>query len=399
MPTAVLNIINEIEKFKKYLCLEAIVNFLSKFGKKIYENKNINNFKYLNYFIGNSLNTILKNESLPGFLKYKIINLIEKQKNQWKDSLYEKSILAKGKDNNNNNNIKRKSCHKKDNNSLSSNKSHRTRKRRHSNKSLKSVSPDNSFSIKNNTLEPNIYDTYNNFELYKNYTNRDSIHNGSPLIKRVSINTNDNNEEIIKIIKKDIQNYELFLKDNYINNKYELSIIKNIGNKYDWSIIEDILLKNNMDLAEIIRCYVEVCIDKISDISKIFISNDYIKNIIYYYSSNLTNKEKDIIHNKMINLYMNIQDICIDNLIMLEIMGYLLFILIENKLYFIKDLNNFINLDKEIVITIANAVKYAIISSGSKCKKYHNDFKQTKLFVDNTIFNEFVTNKIQDLLN
>jgi hypothetical protein len=72
---------------------------LSKFGKKIYESKNINNFKYLNYYIENNLNSILKNEDLPGFLKYKIINLIEKQKNKWQDSLYEKSILAKGKKN------------------------------------------------------------------------------------------------------------------------------------------------------------------------------------------------------------------------------------------------------------------------------------------------------------
>ena len=53
---------------------------------------------------------------------------------------------------------------------------------------------------------------------------------------------------------------------------------------------------------------------------------------------------------------------------------------------FIKELNNFIGKEKEIIITIAEVVKYAIISSEEKCKKYHNDFKQTKLFVDNSIF-------------
>ena len=162
-------------------------------------------------------------------------------------------------------------------------------------------------------------------------------------------------------------------------------------------MIEDILSKNNIDLREIIRCYVEVWIDQVVNNSKIFISNDYIKNIINYYSTYLTNKEIDIIHNKMINLFRNIQDICIDNFNMKEIMGYLLFILIENKLNFIKDLNIFIGMDKEIIITIAEVIKFAIISSQSKRKKYHNDFKQTKLFVDNSIFNDYVTSKIHEL--
>ena len=75
-----INVSSEIEKFKKNLCLEAIVNFLSKFGKKINENKNMNNLEKLNYFIDNNLNLILEKEKLPGFLKYKIINLIEKTK-------------------------------------------------------------------------------------------------------------------------------------------------------------------------------------------------------------------------------------------------------------------------------------------------------------------------------
>ena len=41
-----------------------------------------------------------KDSDIPSHLKYKIINLIEKQKNNWEESLYEKSIIAKGKDNN-----------------------------------------------------------------------------------------------------------------------------------------------------------------------------------------------------------------------------------------------------------------------------------------------------------
>ena len=219
------------------------------------------------------------------------------------------------------------------------------------------------------------------------------------LNNNTSYNNINNNEEIIKLVEKDLKKYEIFLKENNITNKSELDINNQIGNDYDWSKIEDILSQKNIDLGELIRCYVEVSIDQITNNSKIFVANDYIKNIIYYYSTNLTSKEKDIIHNKMINLFRNIQDICIDNFNMKEIMGYLLFILIDNKLSFIKDLNNFIGMDKEIIITMAEVIKYAILSSETQCKKYHNDFKQTKLFVDNSIFNDYVTNKIQDSLN
>ena len=376
-----INSKNEIEKLKN---LEGIVNFLSKFGKKIFENKNVIEFKYLNFFIYNNLNPILDKENLPGFLKYKIINLIEKQKNKWKDSLYEKSILAKGKNN----------THKKID-SLSANKAHRLRKRKHPNKNIKNISPDNcnSSNVQNKT-ENNGYSPYKSKNIFRN--NKDSITSSSI---NINTNMNNNNHEIIKLIEKDLEKYESFLKDNNIMNKSDLDKNNQMGNEYDWSTIEYILSKKNIDLGEVIRCYVEACIDLTEDNKKIFIANDYIKNIISYYSINISNKEKDIVHNKMINMYRNIQDICIDNINMKEIMGYLLFILIENKLNCIKDLNNFIGMDKEIIITIAEVIKFAILSSEIKSKKYHNDFKQTKLFVDNTLFNDFVTNKIQLSIN
>jgi hypothetical protein len=344
---------------------------LSKFRQKIKINKNSNNSRCLNDFINKKLNTILNDENLPSYLKYQIINIIEKQKNEWELSMLKNSIPVKGSNDNRKKN-------------LSLNKPHKSRKRKHT-----SLSTDN-FNSKKNLIK---FNTYNNNNIENNNNNNNNI---SYVNMR---NENNHNEEIIKLIEKDIENYGKFLNENNINNRAQLFNNNQIGNEYDWSRIENILSQNKKDLGEVIRCYVEVCIDKMTNNEKIFISNDYIKNIIYYYSTNLTNKERDIIHNKMINLFMNIQDICIDNFNMKEIMGYLLFILIDNKLSFIKDLNNFIGLDEEIIITMAEVIKYAIISSEAKCKKYHNDFKQTKLFVDNSIFNEYVTNSIKEHLN
>ena len=370
------NYSEQTDKFKKNIALEATINFLSKFGKKIFSNNNMQNINKLNNFINSNLKSILDNKDLSGFLKYKIINLIEKQKNKWQDSLYEKSILAKGKLTKDKNSSKKK----------------KTRKRRHSNKSLKIINQNN--EIKNK----NFIDNFSS-----NTSLNSSTLNYIPHIN-LKLNTSNSNsysymdDEMIRIIEEDIIKYKAFLNENNINNKSDLNKNNQIGNGYDWSSIEEILSTNKINLIEIIRCFIEVCIDEIIDSSKIYYANDYIKNIIYYYSTQLTNKERDIIRNKISNLFLNIRDICIDNFNMKEIMGYLMFILIENKLFFIKELNNFIGKEKEIIITIAEVVKYAIISSEEKCKKYHNDFKQTKLFVDNSIFADNVTNIICDYL-
>ena len=234
---------------------------------------------------------------------------------------------------------------------------------------------------------------------YKSLNSSTISDNSYISLKLNSSNSNSNmDEEIIKLIEKDIIKYKEFLNSNNINSKLDLAKNIQLGNEFDWSSIEEILSPSNTYLSEIIRCYIEVCIDEITDSSQIYIVNDYIKNIICYYSAELSTREKYIIHNKMINLFLNIRDICIDNDNMKQIMGYLLFILIENKLYFIKNLNSFIGFEKEIIITMVEVVKYAIISSEEKSRKYHNDFKQTKLFADNPIFTEKVTNTINDVL-
>ena len=62
-----------------------------------------------------------------------------------------------------------------------------------------------------------------------------------------------------------------------------------------------------------------------------------------------------------------------------------------------KDLNSFTEKEKEIQINIAKIVKYAILASGKCLKQYHNDFKYTKLFNNNEIFVDYVTNQIPEL--
>ena len=89
---------NKNEKSMKFIYLEAIITFLSKYGKIIIKRNKKEHIHKLKNFIYEKISNIKEEKNIPGFLKYKIINLIEKEKNNWEDTLFEKSIIPKGKE-------------------------------------------------------------------------------------------------------------------------------------------------------------------------------------------------------------------------------------------------------------------------------------------------------------
>ena len=99
----------------------------------------------------------------------------------------------------------------------------------------------------------------------------------------------------------------------------------------------------------------------------------------------------------MIKIFLEIDEIIKINHYMSKILGNLLFVLIENRLYHIKDFNNYLKTKTQTQINLAIITKYCIISSGKFAKKYFNDFKQTKLFLNNYIFKQYVTDALKDL--
>ena len=82
---------------------------------------------------------------------------------------------------------------------------------------------------------------------------------------------------------------------------------------------------------------------------------------------------------------------------MWKIFGNLLFLLIDNKLYYIKYFNHYLKVENQTLINLAIITRYCIISSGKFAKKYFNDFKQTKLFINNEIFSKYVSDALKDL--
>ena len=219
-------------------------------------------------------------------------------------------------------------------------------------------------------------------------------------IKKINDTINDiiDDNKIYELVSKDFDNYLEFLKNERIKIKNDFYV--EINDKYNWKEIDDLIMVKKVKLEEIIKKFIQICKNR-KDINKndIFKSTEYIKALIEYYTNTLSNNQIEIFHLYMIETFMDINNIVEndDTEIMHEIMGNLLFILLKNKLYYIKDLNNFIDKNEETKINIAKVVKYTIIASGNFSKQYHNDFKYTKLFNNSDLFVNYVTNELGDI--
>ena len=185
-----------------------------------------------------------------------------------------------------------------------------------------------------------------------------------------------------------------FEKNEKVQN--EKKEIVDTNNIYNWEIIEKLMLDGKAKLEDIIQVYIEIVKNQKFFKENIKDVHQYIKSIIEYYISDLSNNQIEIVHLNMIELFKSVFEFK-KNETFCEIIGNLLFILLKYKLYYMKDLNYFIDSEKEIQINIAKIVRFSILSSGKFIKQYHNDFKFTKLFNNNEIFVNLVTNEIPEL--
>ena len=185
----------------------------------------------------------------------------------------------------------------------------------------------------------------------------------------------DNIDNKIKNIKTKIYYYFHSIDD--INTEI-VSMIKNDLNNNDFNNGKIILEKySKFGIYEIISNYLEYCIDNIVD-EKMLISNcnDFINKIIAYYSSkNTKNQNKEIS-----DLILNLDNVVVENKAMYEIIGYLLYCLIDKGIYNINNLDFFLSKDEFTLINLAKILKYAFFYSNKISTKISNEFKETKLF-------------------
>ena len=323
--------------------MEACIELLNKLGKNILEKNNKKLIQNINNYINNNLQSLISNQNgminnhIESHIKYKIINIIKKNENSWKDSLFE--------------------LFKKENNRI-------------------------------------CYDENENKLIDKKYEEKMPSTN-SKINEDFKKDENKRIENKRYIIEEDLKNYISYFSEQ--GNKGEINIKKNVDKSYNWEVIDELINEKKFGLQYIINQFILICSNTIHDESELVISNDYIKNIIEYYSSNLQKNIIDSIHNEMIKTFLNVDDYIKNNYYMSKILGNLLFILIENRLYHIKDFNNYLKVEQQTQINLAIITKYCIISSGKFAKKYFNDFKQTKLFINNNIFKQYVTDALKDL--
>ena len=207
--------------------------------------------------------------------------------------------------------------------------------------------------------------------------------------------TNVSNQDILiqNLIKEDINNCIIFIKN--LDKEANITIIENkYEEQYDWSIIKNI---KKYDLDEIIKIFINIYIESISKSNDIVFYKSYIKYIIESISCKFSLSKLRLFHNKMLLIISDINEICKKNIYSYELFGYLIYLLIENELCDIKDINIFINKDEECKITISKIAKYIILSAGNNIKKYYNDLKNIELFKNNNIlFEEYVTFEIKN---
>ena len=88
----------------KMIDLEAIIIFTDKFGTLVNNQKSKITKSDYKEFVSQINDTLMKleyiqkNDKIPGHVKYKIINLIEKKKSGWEETKFEKHLIAKGKE-------------------------------------------------------------------------------------------------------------------------------------------------------------------------------------------------------------------------------------------------------------------------------------------------------------
>ena len=295
---------NKEEGGLRLISLEGIVILTDKFGTLINKQKDsIEDIEFKEYVknINNVLKrlfNIQKNDDIPGYVKYKIINLIEKKKNGWEETQYEKNIHAKGKD-----------------------------------------------------------------EVRKAY--EESQRRGVTSTK--DSNTNQlTQEQMDSRIREDLTEFKEFIEEG------------NDLDKYQWEIITEIYNEKQNSIAEIMKSFIENCIDFVHNENTLKYSSLYWEELIRYYGPDLDeNEQKEIIRDCLDLLY-TVNCISLDNPLLLDVWANVLFTLNKHSVMPYKELNNLKELGDSDLKSIFEIMKKITMVDNAAAKV----FDKIKLVVD-----------------
>ena len=276
---------SENDKVLKKIQILAIIKLVENLGAFIHsEEKNIKKGELQGYKenieeIFKQLEEIKDNET--GQIHYKILNLIDKKKNNFEKTKYEKSLLAKSKK-----------------------------------------------------------------EVEEEFNNKEKGKEGNDIEEEIS------QDKINKKIKKDLYDYKDFVESEGSSNNFKWETITHL---YD--------LNHKNFFEEILEGYILSCSDFIEKESYIKYAKDYIKEFVEYYNNEINKEQKKQLKNKIFDLFENVKDYAFETPKIYEIYAYVLYLLIDNKIMDIEDLENIKELEaieedlKEINIVYKNIYK------------------------------------------
>ena len=353
------------KKDEKYLYLECIINLFNQFAtcvnyyqkNKIRQDELLLFQKETNYYL-NIITGIYNNKinaDMPNKTRIKLLKIIEKSKNNWDITLYERYKYQLIKDIYEDSNIEsinnRNSIITKFDKNIDINNNKKNPDNVKLNKQYKSVSPNNNINIGN----------YNN---KKNKENQ---------ILNSNKKNNNNCKKILIGNSKIILNNLIIFKKHI--NEYESSdTFKN------WEEIDNLFLDKKIKKSEIFKSIIEASKYFLENKNDIYYLDIYIKIIFEYYYNYLNKNDINDIANTFLGELGNLTNEEInkeENKYINDIWIIIIYYLLQNKIMIMNDFNYFCNIyNKEIkknIYTILNGVcAYNIENKQNYLKELYN---------------------------
>jgi hypothetical protein len=179
------------------------------------------------------------------------------------------------------------------------------------------------------------------------------------------------------------------IKDEMSNWKEYKKLGKN--RNFDWSITESILGSKN-NIGEILHAFGENTIDFVGKPEDIDIAYSYIYEILEFYQKNIGEKDRKEIKNTTTFFLSNLSDLILDNNLLIDIWGAVIYALNDFKIFGYKDFDEFKELQEDqlkiVFEVVAKSLEYCDADRKNNLIK---TIQEIQLFKNNSsLFNSYM---------
>ena len=188
-------------------------------------------------------------------------------------------------------------------------------------------------------------------------------------------------EDINNLIKKDLEEYKQIIE------------IEGDSKKYSWNITTDIYDGKYKGFESILEGYFMSCVEFIEKEGNLKYAKNYIKELLEYYHTHMEDNEKNNLLNKIIDLFVIINDYSLDGKDILCVYEDVLEICIKNEIFNIKDLDHLIETKYNKEEDFKKDIKNLSIIFQNIYKNIANE-KLKKQFRENNFINKLINGLI-----